>query len=328
MENLDNSYDKAAYKAASLWAKNPHVELIYYSENHTYKVTSNKISTILRVSRVKYHTLSQIRSELEWIDAISKNTQLFVANPIASLLGNMLETVELDNGQKFVCCMFEYIHGVTPKFDNLLDSVPLFRELGYKTAILHNFCKTNCKISSLDRPEWNFETTISENAKWGSWKSFDGFNEQQIEILDRAKNIVEQNIAAYGCSAENFGLIHSDIRFANLIKTSKDVCIIDFDDCAFSWYMYDVACSLSFIEDDINVSKLAQAWIDGYTNHSSLDKKDIQIIPTFIMMRRLQLTGWLASHEDSDPVPEFKKGWIEGTIKVAQLYLENRLLNI
>ncbi len=326
LENQD--YDKAANMAASLWFDNAHIKLIHYSENHTYKVTSNNTTSILRISRVKYHTLNQIKSELKWIDALSCKTNLLVAKPIGSRSGNMAETVELDSGQKFICCMFEYIAGITPEFSDLKDSIPLFNELGYKTAILHNFCKSWGEAAALDRPKWDCESTIGDKAKWGSWKYFEGFIKPEIELLDEAKNTIEHHISDYGCNKDNFGLIHSDIRFANLIQTDTDVFIIDFDDSAFSWYMYDIACSLSFIEDDANISELACAWLEGYAKQSSLDCKDIKMIATFIMMRRLQLTGWLASHSDSDPVPGFKEGWIEGTLKVAKLYLEDSLLDL
>ena len=44
-------------------------------------------------------------------------------------------------------------------------------------------------------------------------------------------------------------------------------------------------------------------------------------IDTFIMMRRLQLTAWLASHQESGPVAELSVGWMDGTMELAERYL-------
>ncbi len=48
---------------------------------------------------------------------------------------------------------------------------------------------------------------------------------------------------------ERFGLVHADIRLANLLVDGEHVRVIDFDDCGFSWFMYDFATTVSFIED-------------------------------------------------------------------------------
>ena len=39
------------------------------------------------------------------------------------------------------------------------------------------------------------------------------------------------------------------------------------------------------------------------------------------MMRRMQLTAWLASHKESGPVAELSVGWMDGTIELAERYI-------
>ena len=43
--------------------------------------------------------------------------------------------------------------------------------------------------------------------------------------------------------------MHADIRLANLLVDGEHVRVIDFDDCGWSWFMYDFATTVSFIED-------------------------------------------------------------------------------
>ena len=61
---------------------------------------------------------------------------------------------------------------------------------------------------------------------------------------------------AYGQSAERFGLVHADIRLANLLVDDGHVRVIDFDDCGFAWFMYDFATTVSFMEDHPRVPEL------------------------------------------------------------------------
>ena len=44
-------------------------------------------------------------------------------------------------------------------------------------------------------------------------------------------------------------------------------------------------------------------------------------IDTFIMMRRMQLMAWIASHLDSDPVKDLSVGFTKGTMELADRYL-------
>jgi Ser/Thr protein kinase RdoA (MazF antagonist) len=56
-----------------------------------------------------------------------------------------------------------------------------------------------------------------------------------------------------------FGLIHADLRLANLMVDDQGLTAIDFDDCGFGWWVYDLASALSFIETDPRLPELIAA---------------------------------------------------------------------
>ena len=70
---------------------------------------------------------------------------------------------------------------------------------------------------------------------------------RQLERLDA--DGAPRGWSAYGQGRERFGLVHADIRLANLLVDGDHVRVIDFDDCGLSWFMYDFATTVSFIED-------------------------------------------------------------------------------
>ena len=58
-----------------------------------------------------------------------------------------------------------------------------------------------------------------------------------------------QRLHAYGTDIDRFGLIHADMRLGNLLVDGERVTLLDFDDCGFGWFLYDLAASLSLLRD-------------------------------------------------------------------------------
>src|SRR5260221_13336109 len=75
---------------------------------------------------------------------------------------------------------------------------------------------------------------------------------------------MRQRLASYGRGEDRFGMIHADVRLANLLADGDDIQVIDFDDCGFGWFMFDLATAVSFMEHDPRVPELCDAWVRGY----------------------------------------------------------------
>jgi Ser/Thr protein kinase RdoA (MazF antagonist) len=146
-----------------------------------------------------------------------------------------------------------------------------------------------------------------------------------LQLLSGVSNRIAQNLDEYGKSPDRFGLIHADLRLANILVEEDKIKIIDFDDCGYSWYMHDLAAATSFIEHLPETPLYIDAWKKGYRKILPLSKEDEEIADTLIMMRRLQLLAWLTSHQDSTPVAELSVGYLDGTVSLAKRYLEQEV---
>jgi Ser/Thr protein kinase RdoA (MazF antagonist) len=133
--------------------------------------------------------------------------------------------------------------------------------------------------------------------------------------------LLRERLAAYGETSRTFGLVHADLRCANLIIDGGRLSVIDFDDCGFSWYLYDFAAAISFLEHEPYIPELLDAWIAGYRTVVPLSDEETAIIPTFIMLRRMLLTAWLASHSETPTAEQLGKGYTEGTVALARAFL-------
>jgi Ser/Thr protein kinase RdoA (MazF antagonist) len=135
-------------------------------------------------------------------------------------------------------------------------------------------------------------------------------------------DLIEQRLNRFGQGPDRFGLIHADLRLANLLVTDDDTRVIDFDDAGLGWFLYDLATAVSFIEERPDLDRLLQAWVQGYRIEAPLSAEEEGEIPTFLMLRRLASVAWIGSHPETDLARELGEPFIEGSVRLARKYIE------
>ena len=314
------------------------IEQICYSENHTYRITrtNGKSFATVRVCRPGYRSLGELQSEIAWLESLYFQVKLDgieIIRPIPALDGSVIQVVTMPDGEVFHGVVFTYMEGSAPDEADGEAMCRLFRRLGALAAALHEHTRGLevtaglCRASKLPiiRPVWDCGSTLGPHALWGDWRVFADFAPQERELLEHAEARIRATMAAYGKPREHFGLIHADMRLANLLVEGEALKLLDFDDCAYSWHLFDLAASLSFIEARPDLVELIAAWLEGYRTVPTscpLADMDMAVIPSLIMMRRFQLTGWLATRHDSDPVSALLPAWKTDTLSLAAHYLQ------
>jgi Ser/Thr protein kinase RdoA (MazF antagonist) len=287
--------------------------LINVSENETFLVEADGFKAILRVHRQGYNTERAIECELEWSAALPLNTP----TAIAGIDGNM---VQVDDGRFMV--LFNYINGEHP--DQSEDLSVSFTELGRIAAQTHNHSQSWTRPENFERLTWGLPEVFGENANWGDWRAAPNVTNNIRRILERVERVVQHRLNAFGQTPENYGLIHADMRLANILVHNGETRLIDFDDCGFGWFLYDFAAAISFIEDDPQIPALRKAWVKGYREFRHLSDAEIFEIDTFVMLRRMALLAWIGSHmEATEPqalAPDFARVTAElGTEYLAKM---------
>ena len=196
-----------------------------------------------------------------------------------------------------------------------------FRELGAVNARLHAHSRAWTPPPGFIRKTWNFGTTLGETPLWGDWREGLGLTPEDRLVLEDVAALLRRRLAGYGEDAETFGLVHADLRLANLIIDGDRLSVIDFDDCGFSWYLYDFAAAISFLEHEPYIPELLDAWIAGYRTVAPLSDAEAAIIPTFIMLRRMLLTAWIASHSETPMAQQTGEAYSRGTVALGRAFL-------
>ena len=300
-------------------------ELVNQSENATYAVSTPDGTTVaaLRVHRLDYHPEGAIRSELAWIDALRGDGVVTTPAVVAARDGNRELTVADPAGATAPrsVVMFDWLPGASPAEDSLVAN---FAELGELTARLHQHSRAWRPPAGFTRFSWGYDDAFGSVARWGRWQDAPGVDAESSPVLSRLDDTLRRRLTAYGRGPERWGLIHADLRLANLLESpGAPTAVIDFDDCGFGWYLYDFGAAVSFIEDHPDVPAATDEWVEGYRRVAPLPGEDEAELRTFVMFRRLLLLAWIGSHADVDVARELAPTYAAGTCDLAEEYLSS-----
>lgn len=294
--------------------------LITLSENATYRVDDPGTGRtgILRVHRAGYHSLRSIQSELDWVTALRRDTPVRTNVVIPTASGDRVYVTEVDGVERYAV-LFEVMPGVEP--DGTLLHPTSFRTLGAITAHLHTHARSWTPPAGFRRFAWDWEHTLGDSPRWGRWEDGIGVTDEDRDLLRPAADLVRDRLTAYGDGPDRYGLVHADLRLANLLVEGDDVNVIDFDDCGSSWFMYDFGTAVSFIEHDARLPAWQEAWVAGYRSVAELRAEDEAMLATFVMLRRLLLVAWMGSHSHAREVAAQGESFTAGTRDLARAYL-------
>lgn len=308
---------------AENWGLSPKtsVRLLNISENATFRLDDPEAATpiVVRVHRPGYHDADEIASELAWIEALREAGAVETPAIIPGVNGECVARFEHD-GKLRHAVAFAWMAGEEPPADARLAEG--FGRLGAISARLHGHVRAWTPPPGFIRKRWSYETTIGTAPHWGDWRAADGLDARDIALLERLRETLRARLAAYGHGADRFGLVHADLRLANLLVEDDRLGVIDFDDCGFGWFAYDFAAAISFLEHEPWIPDLQAAWLEGYAEVAPPPPETEAMMPHLIMLRRLLLTAWIASHAETPTARELiAQGYTRGTVELAERHL-------
>ncbi len=333
MSGVPPNHESLARAALPAYGRDPdtRVRLLSLSENATYLVErpdAHGDPMVLRVHRPGYHSLDAIRSELSWMAALRGETQVTTPQLIRASCGS-------DAGKEVVCATagnttvhvdaVTFVAGCTA--EEAPDAVG-FDELGRITAIMHDHVQSWAAPEYFTRFRWDLDTMLRPQARWGDWRNAPGLTEDGAEVITRAAAEIDHRLTEFGCGPDRFGLVHADLRLANLMvdpsTPGSPITVIDFDDSGWSWYIADVGAVVSFIEDTPEAERIIADWLRGYLTVRDMPEEHRELIPTMVMLRRIMLSAWIGTHVDAGAAISVTDNFAAGTAALARRYLEDQ----
>ncbi len=327
-EELIGHLNTLAQDALPLWdiGDGATARLINVSENATYIVDAPNANdpgmekTILRVHRENYHSKNAIGCELAWLDALRDEGGVITPHAFVGRDGNRIQTHSIDtlpNPRHMV--LFEFVSGLEP--DESQDLINPFEGLGELAARTHEHSIAWLRPDNFERLVWDLDTVFGADPTWGNWRDGPRVEGAVRNTLEKVERVVTEKLTAFGKGSDRYGLIHADMRLANLLIDNGSTRLIDFDDCGLGWFLYDFAAGISFMEDHPQIPALKNAWVKGYRKMRALSDEEEAEIDTFIMLRRMALVAWMGSHPEVDVVIEMEPDFARISAELGEEYL-------
>lgn len=265
-------------------------------------------------------TEDQVRSEMEWLAALARDTDLVIPIPVRTRDNRLLTKVAVEGvPEAQVCVLFRWIDG---RFVNKGLTPRHIERVGIFTAQLHEHTTRQfIPPAGFTRP---YPDQLSPEMADAIVKTFREVRPQEelnvVQfVIEKAQHVFEE----LGTGPEVYGLIHADLHQSNYLFHRGEVRAIDFDDCGFAHFLYDLAVTLSELAYKQNYPQLRAALLRGYRSMRPLSEDHESRLDTLMAFRVLQLTIWFIEQRNH---PAFVKWWEEDVLdgvrwmkKLAQL---------
>lgn len=322
-EPIESHYAKAAANALESFSIQPeNIELIAHSENVTFRVTTPGSNTryALRLHRPGYNTLAELESERQWTKALT-DTGIAAPNGLLTHQGKHFELIDIPvTGEQRYAGITKWAEGLT--VSDYLDANPerearatFFHKIGEIAAAIHNQSTRWPAPPGFARPRLDLDGLLGDAPRWGRFWEHPDLDKTERKLLLQARARLHDTLHAYGERPDLFSLIHADLHPGNIVYDGSNLALIDFDDSAYGWHMYDIASAL--IEDRLRpgFSALRNSLLEGYRTHRSLAERDVDMLPDFLLLRGMAIVGWLYQRPEHGGMGFFEelKNWVVET---------------
>ena len=127
-------------------------------------------------------------------------------------------------------------------------------------------------------------------------------------VVDDAIALVRSTTATLAARADAAGLIHGDLHQENILFDGASVGVIDFDDCGWGFFLYDLAVPLSEVTLRPAYPAMRDALLDGYARRRPLPDDAGTHVDAFIVLRGLQILAWVLELRG---LPAFRDRWAD-----------------
>ncbi|WP_051927513.1 phosphotransferase enzyme family protein [Ruegeria halocynthiae] len=289
--------------------------LIAARENQVFRVDHGDRSFAMRLHRKGYRTDSELRSELQWMDAVAQGG-VHVPNPIPSRSGAFLHVVD-----GYQIDILTWLSGApvgkTGAALKLSDRTGLFHKIGQEMARLHAISDVWTPPQGFVRCSWDRKGLLGPSPLWDRFWDNPTLNDSDRALFTELRQVADTMLARIEEDLD-FGLIHADLVRENVMLDGDRVQLIDFDDAGFGFRLFDLATTLIKNMREEDYPDLHDALIVGYRSVRDIDLSELEL---FIVLRSATYVGWIITRMDEDGAKLRNDRFIRTTRDLARDYL-------
>ncbi|MBL8157017.1 MAG: phosphotransferase [Anaerolineae bacterium] len=274
----------------------------------------------LRIHRTGHKAIAWIESELTWLEAIRRETDLLAPRPIRTLGGDLLSWARLPDGEALPCALLEWVEGTACTPGTIQPEQ--VRQVGVYLARLHEFSRGYVPPPGFERPALDADGFFGEGSSYHAGEGERLFTEEQRAVFGAVEGRVRAVMAGLGRGRDVFGLIHADVIPQNVVFQGEMVGAVDFDECSWGYYLYDLAPMLWMLRAEVGYGACRAALIEGYETVSRLPEGWSEALETFMAARQVASCRWIARHREDAYVQGRAVEIIAARVEELRRYLD------
>jgi Ser/Thr protein kinase RdoA (MazF antagonist) len=301
--------------------------LVNYTNNAVYRAVSGQESYALRLHRPGLKSKVWIESELMWLSALSAGGELAVPEPVAPLYTGQLEGVE----QPVYGVLFRWLEGSPVQIAGLTSSA--MNMIGQFIARLHEQSRSFTPPAGFERPALDFEGLFGSRSPYQPSAEGEALiSSSQREVINEATKHIRGVMAALDQHRlDSFGLIHADLIAKNLLWQQDDTgqtrtAALDFDDCAFGYYLYDLTPLLWNLKAEPDYIERRNTLWDGYHSNSDSITGTLDQLEALVAARHIASIRWVAGNLGNPAIRDRAPEIITMRVEALERFLTTGLL--
>lgn len=242
-----------------------------------------------------------ITSELTWLTALRQQGGFPVPEPVLTLDGKPLTKIATPGvpRERHVTLM-RWLDGRRRSTGSLRPKH--LHAWGQLVAKLHNFASIWVPPDGFTRPDWDWDGQLGEGVlPYPTNELIAAMPERLREPFQIVSNQIHEVMDALGKGREAYGLIHGDMYLENVLFKSGLPCLIDFEDCGFGYWMWDIGVVFSQWSWDEQHEWMRDSFIDGYLKERTLPDEQLKHLDLFVAAQQATMVLWSTAFIRSDP---------------------------
>ncbi len=189
-----------------------------------------------------------IRSELLWIEALHRSTDLVLQYPVRNQAENLVTVIDTERGP-VNCSLLTWLDGELYSRD--VENADTVAQMGIVAGKIHLHSSRWRQPAGFIRPQRDAEYFDAALARL-----FIATNDGRIEYADyrafeTSIGILKNLMAAQRKSRQTYGLLHGDLHRGNMLIHHGQIRLIDFSFCSIGFFAYDLAVCISNMRRDL-----------------------------------------------------------------------------
>jgi Ser/Thr protein kinase RdoA (MazF antagonist) len=294
------------------------VKFLTIATNTMFKVQSFEGDNyVLRIYSDEETTLAENQTEIFWLQALIRDTDLKLSRPVPRRDGEYITIACVPGvpGEKR-CVLFKWIPGRELEHD--LNPGNYFK-LGMTMAKLHDHAESLKPLPLHIAPKkWDRAFYYPDEPVVYNTAAYQHlFYPERIALIDAVIAKAEVEFERLYADLEGQILIHGDLHYWNVHLYQGQLYIMDFEDVMLGYPLQDIAITLYYGRQREDYQDLRSAFKRGYTSLRTWPVEREAQIQTLIAARSVNFINYVAR---IDPSPQ---EYIEQRCAELKAYLDN-----